>query len=116
MTTKWRKKTEKEPVFIGAVKNLVSSTEKCISQNNQIDLFEEYFYKEDAEKFVENLSTKTLMLFKYSFFYSLKLLGTPDQSRVPLVKFHGIQKAQPRLLLLMLTSDSNKWLMICPVK
>lgn len=64
MTTKWRKKTEKEPVFVGAVKNLVSNTERCISQNNQIDLFEEYFYKEEAEKFVENLSTKTLMLFK----------------------------------------------------
>lgn len=64
MTTKWRKKTEKEPVFVGAVKNLVSQVDRCIMQNNQIDLFEEYFYKEEAEKYVENLSTKTVSLFK----------------------------------------------------
>ena len=63
-TNKWRKKAEKDPVYMTSVKDLVGTAEKCISQNNQIDLFEEYFLNEESELFHENLSTKTLMLFK----------------------------------------------------
>lgn len=37
---------------------------KCILQNNEIDMFEEYFAGEQAEHMSENLSTKTLMIFK----------------------------------------------------
>jgi dynein intermediate chain 2, axonemal len=33
-------------------------------KNNQIDMFEEYFVNEESEHIVENISTKTLMLFK----------------------------------------------------
>lgn len=34
-------------------------------KNNQIDMFEEYFVNEESDHIVENISTKTLMLFKY---------------------------------------------------
>ena len=63
-TAKHKKKIEKDPSFAVAVKELTSHIEKCIYQNNQIDLFEEYFLDEESEHQVENLSTKTLMLFK----------------------------------------------------
>ncbi len=33
-------------------------------RNNQIDMFEEYFLNEESDHVVENISTKTLMLFK----------------------------------------------------
>ena len=47
-----------------AVKDLATIVEKCIEQNNQIDLFEEYFINEESEHLTENITTKTLMLFK----------------------------------------------------
>jgi hypothetical protein len=37
---------------------------KSILQNNEIDLFEEYFAGEQPENLSENISTKTLMIFK----------------------------------------------------
>ena len=36
----------------------------CILQNNEIDLFEEYFAGEQPEILSENVSTKTMMIFK----------------------------------------------------
>lgn len=36
-------------------------------KNNQIDMFEEYFVNEESDHIVENISTKTLMLFKYIY-------------------------------------------------
>jgi dynein intermediate chain 2, axonemal len=65
-TNRWRKKVEREVPFMTAVKDLSQSVEKCIEQNNQIDLFEEYFVDEISEHLTENITTKTLMLFKYS--------------------------------------------------
>ena len=56
---------EREVPFTTAVKDLAVIVEKCIEQNNQIDLFEEYFINEESEHLTENISTKTLMLFKY---------------------------------------------------
>jgi dynein intermediate chain 2, axonemal len=64
-TLRWRKKVEREVPFTTAVKDLAVIVEKCIEQNNQIDLFEEYFINEESEHLTENISTKTLMLFKY---------------------------------------------------
>ena len=43
---------------------MTENVEVCLEQNNQIDLFEEYFLDETSEHFVENITTKTLMLFK----------------------------------------------------
>mmetsp|Transcript_51698 Transcript_51698/g.59382 ORF Transcript_51698/g.59382 Transcript_51698/m.59382 type:complete len:692 (+) Transcript_51698:39-2114(+) len=63
-TTKWRKKIDRDTKFTSAVQELCTKVDAVIQQNNQIDLFEEYFYEEEPEHFVESLSAKTLMLFK----------------------------------------------------
>lgn len=63
-TTRHRKKIEKDPSFSSSVKDLKHKMDNCIKQNNQIDLFEEYFEGQESEHFVENIQTKTLMLFK----------------------------------------------------
>ena len=46
------------------MRELVTESEKCIRQNNEIDLFEEYFAGEQPDHQAEQISTKTLMLFK----------------------------------------------------
>jgi dynein intermediate chain 2 len=43
---------------------LTRTSERCIRQNNEIDLFEEYFAAENAEAMADDLFTKTLMIFK----------------------------------------------------
>lgn len=63
-TTKWRTKTLKKEELAQAVKELADLTHKVIRQNNQIDMFEEYFLGEAVDHSTETLSTKTLMLFK----------------------------------------------------
>jgi dynein intermediate chain 2, axonemal len=50
--------------FAVATKNMCLNTTKCIRQNNEIDLFEEYFAGEDPESLSENITTKTMMIFK----------------------------------------------------
>ena len=50
--------------FASATKDLTRTAERCIKQNNEIDLFEEYFASEKAENMSEEISTKTLMIFK----------------------------------------------------
>eukprot|EP00744_Colponema_vietnamica_P003227 GILI01004977.1.p1 GENE.GILI01004977.1~~GILI01004977.1.p1 ORF type:complete len:582 (-),score=174.73 GILI01004977.1:310-2055(-) len=63
-TNKWRKRLDKDPGFGAAVKFLGTVSERSILQNNTIDIFEEYFEGEEVDTDTENLSTKTLMLFK----------------------------------------------------
>jgi len=46
------------------VHNLVQGAQKCIRQNNEIDLFEEYFLGEQGEHLAESITTKTVMIFK----------------------------------------------------
>ena len=50
-----------------SVKEATSVAENCVLQNNQIDLFEEYFDGEQPDQTVENVNSKTLMLFKQVF-------------------------------------------------
>jgi dynein intermediate chain 2 len=50
--------------FALATKDLVQNAEKSIKQNNEIDLFEEYFEGEQPEHLSENINTKTVMIFK----------------------------------------------------
>lgn len=50
--------------FASATKDMSERAIKIIKQNNEIDLFEEYFAGEQAEHISETLSTKTLMIFK----------------------------------------------------
>ena len=47
-----------------ATRDMTGRATKCIKQNNEIDLFEEYFAGEPPEHLSENISTKTLMIFK----------------------------------------------------
>lgn len=63
-TTKWRTRQLKDPLLAAAVKELATLTDRAIKQNNQIDMFEEYFLGEQVDHSTETLSTKTLMLFK----------------------------------------------------
>ena len=50
--------------YAHATRDLVTNAEKSIKQNNEIDLFEEYFAGEQPEHLSENISTKTVMIFK----------------------------------------------------
>ena len=50
--------------FKTATADLSNSAQKCIRQNNQIDLFEEYFDGEQPEHLSETINTKTTMIFK----------------------------------------------------
>mmetsp|Transcript_31809 Transcript_31809/g.69554 ORF Transcript_31809/g.69554 Transcript_31809/m.69554 type:complete len:576 (+) Transcript_31809:126-1853(+) len=63
-TLKWRKRLEKDPSFVGAVRQLTKQTIMCLEQNNTIDLFEHYFHGEEPEHLPENLTMKTIALFK----------------------------------------------------
>eukprot|EP00418_Pyrodinium_bahamense_P038092 CAMPEP_0179188344 /NCGR_PEP_ID=MMETSP0796-20121207/93476_1 /TAXON_ID=73915 /ORGANISM="Pyrodinium bahamense, Strain pbaha01" /LENGTH=498 /DNA_ID=CAMNT_0020892441 /DNA_START=90 /DNA_END=1587 /DNA_ORIENTATION=+ len=61
---KFRKRLEKDQRFIDAVKQLTKQTIMCLEQNNTIDLFEHYFHGEEPEHLPENLTMKTVALFK----------------------------------------------------
>lgn len=63
---RFMKKIDKDQGFAGQVKALCEVAERCMLKNNQIDMFEEYFIGEESDHIVENISTKTLMLFKYA--------------------------------------------------
>lgn len=61
---RFMKKVDKDQNFAQQVKSLCEIAERTMLKNNQIDMFEEYFVNEESEHIVENISTKTLMLFK----------------------------------------------------
>jgi len=61
---KWRKRLEKDPAFVNVVRSLTKQTIMCLEQNNTIDLFEHYFMDEEADHQPENLTMKTVALFK----------------------------------------------------
>jgi len=63
-TMKWRKRLEKDPAFTNVVKQLQKQTVMCLEQNNTIDLFEHYFLDEEPDFLPENLTMKTVALFK----------------------------------------------------
>ena len=46
--------------FTPAVREMLEVVEKVLAQNNQIDMFEEYFEDEEPEHNVENVNVKTL--------------------------------------------------------
>ncbi len=63
-TNKWRTKMTKDQPVAFAVKSLTEQTNVALRQNNQIDMFEEYFVGETVDHSTQTLSCKTLMLFK----------------------------------------------------
>ena len=68
--SRFMKKIDKDQGFAVQVKGLCEVAERCMLKNNQIDMFEEYFVNEESDHIVENISTKTLMLFKYGLVYA----------------------------------------------
>lgn len=63
---KYMRKLAKDPAanYVGAAKDLLQGASRCIKQNNEIDLFEEYFEGEEPEYMSEPITTKTVMIFK----------------------------------------------------
>ena len=63
---KYKRKLEKDPTlgYGPSVAATAKGATDCIRQNNQNDMFEEYFAGEVPEHQTENISTKTVMLFK----------------------------------------------------
>jgi len=63
---RYNKKLNRDPTlgFAAAGKDLIRLSNRCMQQNNEIDMFEEYFAAEKAENMAEELNTKTLMIFK----------------------------------------------------
>jgi len=50
--------------FSVATREMVQTSSSCIRQNNEIDLFEEYFHGEEPQVSSETINNKTLMIFK----------------------------------------------------
>ena len=63
---KYNKRLTRDPslVYAQSTGSLCQGAQKCMRQNNQIDLFEEYFEGEVAEHQSENINVKTVMIFK----------------------------------------------------
>jgi len=63
---RYNKKLNRDPTlgFASAARDLTRTSERCMKQNNEIDMFEEYFSAERAENMSEEINTKTLMIFK----------------------------------------------------
>jgi hypothetical protein len=63
-TRKEKKRREKDGNFIESEIKLFESATDYMSENNEIDLFEEYFEGEIPDQSTETLHTKTLSLYK----------------------------------------------------
>eukprot|EP00070_Physeter_catodon_P038348 XP_028345242.1 dynein, 70 kDa intermediate chain, flagellar outer arm-like [Physeter catodon] len=63
-TTKWKKRIDRDPAFATAIRQLTSEASKPLKQNDTLDIFEEYFVGECVRHSSDNLSSKSLMLFK----------------------------------------------------
>ena len=63
-TLKYRKRLEKDPAYVTAVRQLTKQTVPCLEMNNTIDLFQIYFQDEEPDHMPEILNLKTIALFK----------------------------------------------------
>ena len=103
--TRFMKKIDKDQGFAAQVKSLCEIAERCMLKNNQIDMFEEYFVNEESDHVVENISTKTLMLFKYFYLYPGIL---PMSAREVSAKCRGTPREQLSWQFHMLFPGSNR--------
>ena len=64
--TRYMKKMNRDATlgFAQATRDMTVKAAECIRENNQIDLFEEYFAGEQPEHLSESITTKTMMIFK----------------------------------------------------
>ncbi|PHJ21042.1 dynein intermediate [Cystoisospora suis] len=63
-TAKWRKRLDRDPGFAVAIRQLSSDVTRPLMQNDTLDIFEEYFEGETIQNTADNLSARSLMLFK----------------------------------------------------
>lgn len=64
-TLKWRKRYEKDAQFSDAVKTLCGDMKYFLEQNNAIDLYEDFYPNDqNAPNFVEDISVRTIAVFK----------------------------------------------------
>uniref|UniRef100_A0A7M5US50 Dynein intermediate chain 3, ciliary n=1 Tax=Clytia hemisphaerica TaxID=252671 RepID=A0A7M5US50_9CNID len=63
-TMRFRKKIEKDEQYINTIQNLGDVMERCIQQNNAIDIYEEYFGNVIGDCINETPSAKTINVFR----------------------------------------------------
>lgn len=61
---RYRKKVEKDEMYITTIQQLGSVMEHCIRQNNAIDIYEDYFADLEIEETEETPSAKTINVFR----------------------------------------------------
>lgn len=61
---RYRKKVEKDDMYMCTIQQLSSVMEHCIRQNNAIDIYEEYFDEIDVDLDDEVPSAKTINVFR----------------------------------------------------
>ena len=64
-TIRYRKKVEKDEVYISMIQRLAGNMEHAIRQNNAIDIFQEYFDDIEEELTVDPLTAKTVNEYRY---------------------------------------------------
>lgn len=62
--TRFRKKAEKDESYHNAIKNLGPIVERCMKQNNTVDIYEQYFEDDRIEHCSEPPSAKGLAVFR----------------------------------------------------
>lgn len=62
--TRYRKKVEKDEMYIQTIQNLGNVMEHCICQNNAIDIYEDYFVDVAVNEVDETPSAKTINVFR----------------------------------------------------
>ncbi|XP_033755651.1 dynein intermediate chain 3, ciliary-like [Pecten maximus] len=62
--TRYRKKVEKDEMYINTIQQLATVMEHCIKQNNAIDIYEEYFDDIEIDAVDEVPSAKTINVFR----------------------------------------------------
>ncbi|XP_038613256.1 dynein intermediate chain 2, axonemal [Tachyglossus aculeatus] len=64
-TIRFRKKVEKDENYVNSIVHLGSVMERCIKQNNAIDIYQEYFEEDDADEVTQEApSAKTINVFR----------------------------------------------------
>ncbi|WAQ97162.1 DYI3-like protein [Mya arenaria] len=62
--TRYRKKVEKDEMYVNTIQQLGTVMEHCIKQNNAIDIYEEYFDSVLLDEVEESPSAKTINVFR----------------------------------------------------
>lgn len=61
---RFRKKAEKDESYLSAMRSLAPIVERCMKQNNTIDVYEQYFVNETFDEYSEPPSAKGLAVFR----------------------------------------------------